>query len=75
MKTTITALATTLTTASAALAATGTHAEGMGLLTWLFLGFGAMILVLQCLPAALLLASMVRSLFAGTATKDVSEAC
>lgn len=70
MKTTITTLATTLATATAALAATTADAGGMGLLTWLFLGFGALVVVLQCVPAAVLFAAMLRSVFpAAAATK------
>jgi hypothetical protein len=65
MKTALTTLLATLPTATAALAATGPRAEGMGLLTWLFLGFGALIVVGQCVPALVLFAAMVRSLFAG----------
>lgn len=73
MKTRITTLLTTLATATAALAApaaVGPHAEGMGLLTWLFLGFGALVVVFQCVPAAVLFATMLRSVFpAAAATK------
>jgi hypothetical protein len=74
MKTAITALTTTLATTTAALAAVGPHAEGMGLLTWLFLGFGALIVLCQCVPAAVLFTAMVRGLFAGTATRKAPQA-
>ena len=73
MKTRITTLLATLATATAALAAPGAltpPAEGLGLLTWLFLGFAALIVVFQCVPAAVLFAAMLRSVFpAAEATK------
>jgi len=71
MKTRITTLLATLATATAAFAATAPQAEGLGLLTWLFLGFGAVIVVFQCVPAAVLFAAMLRSVFpAAAATKS-----
>lgn len=72
MKTAITTLLTTLA-ATAATAAAGTPAEGLGLLTWLFLGFGALIVVFQCVPALVLFAAMVRSLFGGVAPEKAPE--
>ena len=72
MKTALTTLLATLPTA--ALAATAPHAEGLGLLTWLFLGFGALIVVGQCVPAVVLFAAMLRSLFAGAEAGKARQA-
>ena len=74
MKTAITTLLTPLIASTAAVAASGARDEGMGLLTWLFLGFGALIVVCQCVPAVVLFASMVRSIVAGAATGKAPEA-
>ena len=70
MKARITTLLAIVATATAALAAPAAPAEGLGLLTWLFLGFAALIVVFQCVPAAVLFAAMLRSVFpAAEATK------
>lgn len=47
---------------AAAMAATNGNAEPTGLMGWLFLGFGAMIIVGQAVPAAMLLIGMVKGL-------------
>ena len=49
--------------ASRVLAATGGWEEGMGLLTVLLLAFGAIIILAQAIPAAMLFASMLKALF------------
>ncbi len=49
--------------ASAAYAATGAPSEGAGLLTYCFVGFFAMIIVFQCVPAMILFAGMIKGLF------------
>ena len=77
MKSAISTLCTTViatTATTAAWAAAGPRAEGVGLLTWLFLGFGALIVVGQCVPALVLFVSMVRSLFTGTAPEKARGA-
>jgi len=47
---------------SAALAANGTRADDSGLLVWAFLGFCALIVVVQLIPAIIILASFVIAL-------------
>ena len=49
--------------ASAVYAATGAPSEGAGLLTYCFVGFFAMIVVFQLVPAMVLFAGMVKGLF------------
>ncbi|GAB4284818.1 MAG: hypothetical protein Kow0092_39130 [Deferrisomatales bacterium] len=48
-------------------------AEGPGVLTVLFLAFGALIVAAQAVPAAVMFASMIRALFAGRAGEGVRE--
>lgn len=51
-------------TATSAYAATsGTTPEGTGILVWFFVGFGALIVILQAIPALVLFASMLKGLF------------
>ncbi len=54
-------------TSSAAFAATGESAEGNGLLILMFLGFCALIVVGQLVPAILMLFGSVRGLLGGEA--------
>lgn len=49
--------------ASIALAAPGGKEEGSGVLITLFLAFGALVLVFQLIPGAVLFASMLKGLF------------
>ena len=49
--------------ASVVYAATGAPSEGAGLLTYCFVGFFAMIIVSQLVPAMVLFAGMVKGLF------------
>lgn len=62
-----------LVIAQQALAAGG-PGEGMGFWTILFLGFGAVVILLQAVPAFLLFGSMVSSLFKKPVLKGVEEA-
>jgi hypothetical protein len=48
-------------------AATESGAAGFGLWTVVFLGFGALVVVFQAVPAVLLLGSLLRSLFGRSA--------
>ncbi|MGW8311738.1 MAG: hypothetical protein ACWGOL_00745 [Desulfuromonadales bacterium] len=48
--------------ASAAYAATGMHGEGAGILTYFFIGFFALIIVSQLVPAMILFFGMVKGL-------------
>ena len=49
--------------ASAAFAASGVHGQETGLLVYLFIGFFALIVVSQLVPAVILFIGMVRGLF------------
>ena len=71
MKTTIRNVVITLLigSASVALAASGAESEENSLLLGLFLGFGALIIVFQLFPGAMLFYSMVKGLFS-TAQKE-----
>ena len=48
---------------SAAYAAVGTHNDGAGVLTYFFIGFFALIIVSQLVPAMILFFSLVRGVF------------
>lgn len=50
--------------ASAAFAAAGTHSEGAGILAYFFIGFFALIVVTQLVPAMILFFGLVKGLFA-----------
>jgi hypothetical protein len=58
-----TATAAGLFLASPALAAAAGADEGMGLLTVLLLAFGAIIILAQAVPAAILFVSMLKTVF------------
>ncbi|SNB47954.1 hypothetical protein [Geobacter sp. DSM 9736] len=55
--------AATIGSATTAFAASGAENDGMGLLTILFLGFGALIITLQLFPGVLLFVSMLKGAF------------
>ena len=57
--------------ASAAYAATGVQAEGVGILTYAFIGFFALIIVSQLVPAAILFIGMVKGLFSSREKSSV----
>jgi len=59
--------------ASAAYAATGMHgAEGAGILTYFFIGFFALIIVSQLIPAMILFFGMVKGLFSRSEKTSVN---
>ena len=70
MKTTVTriasAVAATMATAAPAFAAP-TYTDNSGLLVWSFLGFCAVIVVAQVLPAVMMMGGMVKGLSTETA--------
>ena len=72
MKTTMRALATaavaTMATAAPAFAAP-TYSDNSGLLVWSFLGFVAVIIVAQVLPAVMMMVGMVKGAVAPTEAK------
>lgn len=65
MKTTLITLATTLLATATPVFAGSNPVDGeMGLLGILFLGFGALIIAFQLVPAIMLLVAMVKGVFA-----------
>ncbi len=58
--------------ASRVLAATGGGEEGMGLLTVLLLAFGAIVILAQAIPAAMLLGSMLKALFTPARSREAA---
>jgi hypothetical protein len=56
---------------SAAYAATGAQGDGMGILTYAFIGFFALIIVSQLVPAAILFIGMVKGLFSSSEKSSV----
>jgi hypothetical protein len=56
------ALMMTICTASSAFAAGGTREDNSGLFVWIFLGFCALIVVVQVVPALLLLFGFAKGL-------------
>ena len=61
-------LAGVLFSCSTAFAATGGHTEG-GLLIYLFLGFGALIVAFQLVPGMILFSTMMKEFFSRPAKK------
>ena len=53
-----------ISSTSAAYAATNAQSEGAGILTYFFIGFFALIIVSQLVPAMILFVGMVKGLFA-----------
>ena len=60
MRALITTIVGTLAPASAFAAATNLSTDNSGMFVWVFLGFCALIVVAQVVPAALLLTGMVK---------------
>lgn len=63
MKTTLKIVLSLLVTATYALAAGGTEAEGLGFMTILFIAFGVLIVMFQFVPGLMLFATMLRGIF------------
>ena len=55
-----------ISSTSAAYAATNAQSEGAGILTYFFIGFFALIIVSQLVPAMILFVGMVKGLFASS---------
>ena len=71
MRTAINTLIATIATTTTAFAATGANADEPGILAWGFMGFCAVILVGQLVPAAMLVIGAVKGL--ATAPKEVKN--
>jgi len=71
MKRTLTTLGAWMALTATATAATGTEATGTSWMTILLIGFGALIVVGQLVPAIVLFSGMVKGMFRKDATKTV----
>jgi hypothetical protein len=71
MKRTMTTLGTLMAMATPAMAAGGMETEGTSLVTILLVGFGALIVVGQVIPALVLFGGMVKGMFKATAAKTL----
>jgi hypothetical protein len=69
MKTLLNTIMAMVVTAAPAFAAAGNSTSHSGIFVWIFLGFCALIVVAQLVPALLLLAGMVK----GVVTKGEEE--
>jgi len=58
---------------AAAFAASGAAEEGSGIFVWIFLGFFALIVVGQLVPAVMLLTGLVKGITAKKTVKTESE--
>lgn len=75
MKTTLRMLITLLAgSASVAYAAQGAESQGAGLLAYLFIGFFALIVVTQLVPAMILFFGMVKGLFSPRGEQEATRA-
>ncbi|BDV42092.1 hypothetical protein GURASL_10150 [Geotalea uraniireducens] len=63
MKTALKTIVTMIALTSSAFAASGAESEANGILVYLFLGLGALIIAFQLLPGLTLFASMIKGLF------------
>ena len=70
MKTTLRTIAAALLAVNSAFAATGAEAEPYGIMFYLFIGFGALIVVAQLVPGLMLLGGMIRGLFTGAVHEE-----
>ena len=67
MKTTLRTIAAALLAVNSAFAATGAEAEPYGIMFYLFIGFGALIVVAQLVPGLMLLYGMIKGVITGAA--------
>ena len=65
MKRTMTTLGALMAVVTPAMAAGGMETEGTGLVTMMLLGFGALIVVGQLIPAVVIFCGMVKGLLKG----------
>jgi len=71
MRTAINTLIATIATTATAFAANGANADEPGILAWAFMGFCAVILVGQLVPAAMLVIGAIKAM--ATAPKEVKH--
>ena len=70
MKTALNTMIAMIAGATPVFAATGGRVDHSGLFVWIFLGFCALIVVAQVIPAVLLMVGMVKGVAAGKETKE-----
>jgi len=70
MKTTLRTIAAALLAVTPAFAASGAEAEPHGILFYLFIGFGALVVVTQLVPGLMLLGGMIKGLMTGPAREE-----
>jgi len=73
MKPIMTAVTGIVAGAGPAMASGSQGVSDAGLLVWLFLGLGALIIAFQFLPGLVLFCSMIKGLFGDTVTKSASH--
>lgn len=73
MKNALRAILVTLSTVSTAFAAGGANSESFGILTWMFLGFGALIIVFQLVPVFILFVSMLKGVIMAAKEPAIAE--
>ena len=71
MKTALNTLIAMIAGATPALAATGGRVDHSGMFVWMFLGFCALIVVAQVVPAVMMMVGMVKGV---AAVREVKEA-
>jgi hypothetical protein len=74
MRVTISTIAALLITVSQVVASEGGAAEPLSFLAILFMGFGALILVFQIFPAAVLFVGIIKGILAPAVKKDEAGA-
>lgn len=60
--------------ATSAFAADASLQDGGGPLVWFFIGFGALVLMVQAIPAMILLYSMIKAVFSPSERTDTVHA-
>ncbi len=73
MKHTVTTIGVLMATVTPALASGSPEPAGTGLLVGLFMAFGALIVLCQLVPGAVLFASLLKALFGVSAKKSVTS--
>jgi hypothetical protein len=73
MRALITTIAATLAPVTA-MAATGARVDNSGIFVWVFLGFCALIVVAQVIPAILLMSGMVKGVVSAVRDEKVAVA-
>jgi hypothetical protein len=73
MKTTLRTIAAALLATTPVFAATGAEAEPHGILFYIFIGFGALIVVAQFVPGLMLLGGMIKGFVAGSTHEELTN--